>query len=272
LGDQHDFKVLGNPACVLCNNSYLITLNNIIYDDKLIIKKILLNLNYLLSMNFIKEYTFHQINVITVDFTSIFIVILAIFIKKTENKLTSFLGPQGPIGVDGPSGAPGKPGINGEPGMKGEQGDIGLAAFMDKKPRVSEKPMSLRQEQSSWGFEPVPGNVVLPRISATGFNSFEPSSVNKDLDRDNREIRYVPGPPGPPGPLGETGKTGAPGLNGRNGEKGEVGNRGANGLNGLRGLKGECEKMPQVGNYQIVSYLSWRTIFSSKVCHLSIYF
>ena len=113
--------------------------------------------------------------------------------------------------------------------------------------------MSLRQETNSWGFEPVPGNVVLPRISASGFNSYsQPNSIDKDVDG---EIKYMPGPPGPPGPPGDTGKTGMPGLNGRDGGKGGRGDRGMNGLNGLRGLKGECEKItvPAVGNYEVVS-------------------
>jgi len=124
--------------------------------------------------------------------------------------------------------------------------------------------MSLRQETNNWGFEPVPGNVVLPRISATGFSSYsQPNSIDKDIDG---EIRYIPGPPGPPGPSGDTGKTGMPGLNGRDGSKGIKGERGMNGLNGLRGPKGECEKIQEIGNYEVVSFsfLFFRIMKSKK--------
>lgn len=161
----------------------------------------------------------------------------------------------GPIGVDGPAGPPGPPGKSGPTGPPGPKGDPGeILEPFEPPSKKDERPMSLRQETNSWGFEPVPGNVVLPRISASGFQ-YAPSSVEKDRDI---KIKYIPGPPGPPGPTGNRGATGAPGLNGRDGQKGERGSRGMNGLNGRKGEKGECEivQVPAVANqYELVSLI-----------------
>ena len=105
--------------------------------------------------------------------------------------------------------------------------------------------MSLKDD-SGWGFEEVAGNVVLPRITASGFNNEMPTvdwnRYEKHMN-DEQNIRYIPGPPGPPGPPGKPGKNGMQGLPGRDGERGPVGHRGAPGLTGSKGQKGEAVRV-----------------------------